>query len=82
MSVDTVLSELAAFIEFSTYSRPGVAVLGLLAAVVAIIWVATEFARWMIGYVMALARVVVTAVASLSTVLIVTVVLVVFAVTG
>ena len=57
MSVDTVLSAAWAFIEFSVRSYPGLAVDSLLAAVAAVAWAVTLFGRWMVGYVVYLARV-------------------------
>jgi hypothetical protein len=73
--------QLQKFLIFIVESRPGLASLGLLAGLALAVWLGTVMLRWIVWVAVSLARAVLAAVTSVSTLVAACVVLAVFALT-
>jgi hypothetical protein len=82
MDLDHLRPELEQFIVSSAESRPGIAALSVLLMMAATVWIATVVFQRLIAFAVAVARVLLSAVAGLSAVVMACLVLVVFVLTG
>jgi hypothetical protein len=82
MDLDQIQPQLEKFTVFGVESRPGMVVLGALAAVAVALWVATAMLRSVVRFVVAVAEAVTAVLANLSAVLVAGLIVVVLTLTG